>query len=60
MTGDEDRSKPLTARVSLALSESLNEAVEDELGSVDSKSEWIRDACRAKLDREQAVAPDAE
>lgn len=60
MTDDEDRSTALSARVSLAISESLNERVEAELDSSDSKSEWIRDACREKLDREQAVAPASE
>ena len=60
MTEDEDRSDSLSARVSLAISESLNEAVEAELDSTDSKSEWIREACREKLDREQVVAPNAE
>lgn len=60
MTDDEERSNALSARVSLAISESLNNAVEDQLDSTDSKSEWIREACREKLDREQVAAPNAE
>ena len=55
MTDDDRRSSPLSARVSLAISESLNAAIEAELESDDSKSEWIREACREQLDREQAV-----
>jgi Arc/MetJ-type ribon-helix-helix transcriptional regulator len=60
MTDDDKRSPALSARVSLAISEQMNADIESELDATDSKSEWIREACRAKLDREQAQGPISE
>ena len=53
MTDDDRRSPALSARVSLAISEQLNADIESRLNATDSKSEWIREACREKLGREQ-------
>jgi Arc/MetJ-type ribon-helix-helix transcriptional regulator len=30
----------------------LEDAIEEQLGYGDSKSEWIREACRQRIDRE--------
>lgn len=60
MTDDDRRSPTLSARVSLAISEQLNADIESQLDATDSKSEWIREACREKLDREQAPEPVSE
>ena len=57
MTDDGTRSPTLSARVSLAISEALNERIESQLDGGDSKSEWIREACRERLDRKQATDP---
>jgi len=32
--------------------DSLHEAIESELGYGDAKAEWIREACRQRLERE--------
>ena len=60
MTDHDTRSATLSARVSLAISERLNADIESRLNATDSKSEWIREACQEKLDREQATEPASE
>jgi len=39
-------------QTSVAMPDSLHEAIESELGYGDAKAEWIREACRQRLERE--------
>ena len=39
-------------QTSVAMPDSLDEAIESELGYGDAKAEWIREACRQRLERE--------
>ena len=60
MMDDGRRSSTLSDRVSLAISEQLNDDIESQLDATDSKSEWIREACRQRLNRDQAPEPVSE
>jgi len=56
---DENVVESLSETVSFKLSTSLNEEIEAELdaeGGLCSKSEWVREACRERLDEAQAPA----
>lgn len=39
-------------QTSVAMPDSLDEAIESDLGYGDAKAEWIREACRQRLERE--------
>lgn len=56
MTHDDDSVGDFSERVSLVMSATLNDEIEAELDEPLSKSEWIREACREKLDDEQEPA----
>lgn len=60
MTND-DSDGCLSETVSFKLSDGLNSDIEAELDGPHQKSEWIREACREKLDAaQQPAAPVSE
>jgi len=46
----------ITSRPTVRVPGWMNAEIEDELGYNDTKCEWIREACRQRLDREGDVS----
>jgi len=60
---DENVAESLSEVVSFKLSATLNDAIEADLDAdrgPHSKSEWVREACRERLDAEQPTEPVTE
>lgn len=47
-------------QTSVAMPESLHAAIEDRLGYGDHKAEWIREACRQRLERDRDKQSDCD